>query len=124
MSVLANKDVIAQAIPESVDFNYREGAKVPEFVIKGVIERYTNNTNKQYQMLRTIYCESHYNNVQSYVVSRGIREPSYGIAQIHIGYNKVTKEQALDVEFAIKWMAENFETTKWYAYNRLQDTCN
>jgi len=76
-------------------------------------------------MLKTIYCESGYKNIQSNIVSKGERENSWGLAQINLKWNpQVEKEQALDPHFAIKWMSDNWETTKWYGLNRADNTCN
>jgi len=119
------KELIAEAIPEEVTFAYEENDKVPQFVIDGIIERYATGT-KAYQMKRTIWCESFNNNVQSYVIDRrGNREESYGLVQIHLpSHPTVTKEQALDVEFAIRWMSNNWEGTAWYGYSRKLDKCS
>lgn len=121
MSILSEKEVIAQAIEV---YNYQEGDKIPVEVIDSIISEYATGT-KAYRMKKTIYCESFYNNVQSYIVSNGVREPSYGLSQIHLpSHPSVTKEQALDVRFAIWWMSENWENTKWFGYNRTLDKCN
>jgi hypothetical protein len=114
---------IAEPISE-VKFAYVEGDKIPEFVIDYLVDKYADG-NKAYQMKRTIFCESGYANVQSYIIDRqGVREPSFGLAQIHLPSHIVTKEQALDVEFAVSWMSDNWEDTAWYGYNRILDKCN
>ena len=80
-----------------------------------------------YQMERTVECESRFNNIQSTAYRNGVREESYGIAQIHLpSHPEVTKEEALNEEFAIEWMAKNFNNpyVTWYAYNRKLDKCN
>jgi hypothetical protein len=120
--------VIAEPIPEEiaeVRFNYAEGSFVPEFVIQNIIARHATGT-KAYQMLRTIYCECHYRNVQSNIIDRrGHREESFGLSQIHLpSHPNVTKAQALDIEFAIRFMSDHWENTKWYGYSRLHDKCN
>jgi hypothetical protein len=119
------KEVIAEPIPEEVSFSYEEGDLIPQFVIDGIIERHATGT-KAYQMKRTIWCESFNHNVQSYVIDRrGHREESYGLVQIHLpSHPKVTKAQALDIEFAIKWMSDNWEGTAWYGYSRKLDKCS
>ena len=81
-----------------------------------------------YQMERTIWCESRFNNVQSSAYYKnGQREESYGLAQIHLpDHPSVSKEEALTEEFAIEWMAKNFHNpyVTWYGYNRKTDKCN
>jgi len=42
--------------------------------------------------------------------SVGDREQSYGLVQIHLPAHGVAKEDALDPEFAIDWMAKNIAT--------------
>ena len=80
-----------------------------------------------YQMERTIECESRFNNIQSTAYQNGVREDSWGIAQIHLpSHPEVGREEALEEEFAIEWMAKNFNNpyVTWYAYNRKLDKCN
>lgn len=44
----------------------------------------------------------------------GSREESYGLAQIHLPDHKdVTKEEAQDPEFAIEFMAKNWNKVTW-----------
>jgi hypothetical protein len=97
---------------------FKEGDLIPLEYINRTIALHATGT-KAYQMQRTLFCESHYRNIKS-----RLPEESYGIAQIHLpSHPDITKEQALDPDFAIKWMANNWNT-KWYAYSRLNDTCN
>ena len=80
-----------------------------------------------YQMERTIECESRFNNIQSTAYQNGVREDSWGLAQIHLpSHPSVSREQAMDEEFAIEWMAKNFNNpyVTWYAYSRKYDRCN
>ena len=78
-----------------------------------------------YQLERTIECESRFNNIQSTAYKKGVREESYGIAQIHLlSHPKITKVEALNEEFSIEWAAQNFNKVTWYAYNRKLDKCN
>ena len=77
-----------------------------------------------YQMYRTIECETQFRNIQSQVVKKGKQEQSFGLAQIHLpSWPEVTKGEALNEDFAIKWMAEHWYTAKWYAYSRKLDKC-
>lgn len=110
---------------ETISFSYQEGDKIPEFVIDELISRYATGT-KAYEMKRTLWCESYYRNVQSYIIDKnGNREDSWGIAQINLYWNpSVTKDQALDPEFSIKWMAERWGKTKWYGWIKETDSCN
>lgn len=103
---------------------YELGDRIPEKTIDSLIAKYATGT-KAYQMKRTLYCESMgYQNIQSLIVKDGEQEDSWGIAQLNLYWNKdVTKEQALDPEFSIKWMSERWETTKWYGYIRKTDKC-
>lgn len=76
------------------------------------------------QVAHTIYCESMFYNIQSGIVHEGVREPSYGLAQIHLpSHPKVSVEQALDPYFAVDWMMEHWHTVKWYGYDRATDSC-
>ena len=72
-----------------------------------------------YHAVKTVYCESQWHSVKSY-----LPEESYGLAQIHIPVHNVTKEQALDAEFALKWMVEHWDTAKWFGYSRETGQCS
>lgn len=72
----------------------------------------------------TIYCESMFYNIQSGVVVNGVREPSYGLAQIHLpSHPTVSVEQALNPYFAVDWMLEHWDLAEWYGYDRSTDSC-
>lgn len=76
-------------------------------------------------MVKTIYCESQWYNIQSGITINGVQEESYGLAQIHLpSHPHITKEQALTPEFAIDFMVEHFDEVSWYGYNRETDECN
>jgi len=80
-----------------------------------------------YWMERTIECESRFRNVQSSAYKNGVREDSWGIAQIHLpSHPEVTVAQALNENFAIEGMAKNFNNpyVTWYGYDRKNDKCN
>jgi hypothetical protein len=111
--------------PQPTRNSYKLGEKIEADVIKDIISHYATGT-KAYGMERTIYCESHYWNVQSNIINKkGVREDSWGITQINLYWNpSVTKEQALDPEFAIKWMSERWGKTRWYGWNHITDSCN
>ena len=89
-----------------------------------LVDTYATGT-KAYEMKKTIYCESGYKNIQSNIVKNGVREDSWGVAQINLYYHpQVTKEQAMNEEFAVKWMSDNWGKVKWYGYIRNTDSCN
>ena len=75
------------------------------------------------KVLETVRCESRFKNVQSGIVSNGNREDSWGIAQIHLPSNlTISKQQALQPEFAIEWMVKQFslgKAKKWSCYRSL-----
>ena len=84
-------------------------------------------------MHQIISCESGYNHkIQSHHTYHGSnapvgysvndREESYGLVQIHIPVHDVTKEQALDPQFAIDFLAKNIARGKasmWSCWNNL-----
>lgn len=75
---------------------------------------------------RTIYCESMFYNIQSgHVYDNGVRENSWGIAQISLDHHPdVSWEQAMNPLFAVEWMLEHWHTVVWYGYDRDTETCN
>lgn len=72
-------------------------------------------------MIKVIECESGWQNIQSHVTRDGVREDSWGIAQIHLPSNSnVTKEQSLNPHYSIRFMAQKFSEGKqsmWTCYN-------
>lgn len=76
-------------------------------------------------MINTINCEDTTWNPQkqSDIVKNGIREESYGLAQINIPSNpNVTIEQAQDPNFAIEFMAKNMgagRSDMWSCYRKI-----
>ena len=75
-------------------------------------EKLAGNRNKK-AIIATIECESGFQNIQSRVPSKGGpngREDSWGIVQIHLPSWRgiVTKQQALDQEFAIDFITKHF----------------
>lgn len=107
------------------EVKYKLGDRIPEEVIDSLIAKYATGT-KAYMMKRTLFCESAgFQNIQSRVMKNGVQEPSYGIAQIHEpSHPTVTREQALDPEFAIKFMSDNWGKVAWYGYIKETDRCN
>jgi hypothetical protein len=84
-------------------------------------------------MLAVIQCESQFNTeIQSqhhYTAKNvpkgykvGDREQSYGLVQIHLpAHPTITKEQAIDPEFAVDFMAKNIKTNPnmWTCYKTI-----
>lgn len=101
------------------------GKEEVEKLIKPLAEKYNVSS---YQMMRTVQCESGFKNIQSNIIKNGIREPSFGLAQIHLPSNPtITKEMALDPNFALEFMAKEFSngnSWKWYGYIPEKDTCS
>ncbi len=80
-----------------------------------VLRQYEIKEKDIEKILDVIKCESNFRNIQSEIIKDGIREPSFGIAQIHLpSHPDVSMEQALDEEFSIHWTAK-----KWKAGFRL-----
>jgi len=74
---------------------------------------------------RTIYCESMWYNIKSgYFNEQGIQEESYGLSQIHLpNHPHITKEQALDPYFALRFIVDRWHDVKWYGYDREREVC-
>lgn len=73
--------------------------------------------------VETLKRESGYESIQSKVIRNGIREPSYGCAQIHEpSHPTITREQAMDCIWSIDWAAEQFLKGKacmWTEYRKI-----
>lgn len=56
-------------------------------------------------------------------IVKGEREKSFGLAMIHLpAHPDITKEQATNAEFALEWMAQEFEAgrqSQWTCYRTL-----
>jgi len=116
--------VIEIKAEEKIEKVYALNYRLSKEEVVEIISRYATGT-KAYEMERTIWCESKYYNSQSSVVKNGVREDSWGIAQIHLpSHPTVSKEQTLDPEFAIKFMSDNFYKVRWYGWYRSTDSCN
>lgn len=102
----------------------RLGEIISEQEIDSLIPKYLSS-RQRYQIKRTLYCESGYHNIQSKIVKDGVRENSWGVAQINLTYNpQVSKEQALNPRFAIYFMSKHWNDIAWYGYDRKTDECN
>jgi hypothetical protein len=66
---------------------------------------------------RVLMCESGASTtIQSHHILKGVREESYGLVQIHLpSHPHITKEQAIDPEFAIDYIAKHLTngTDRW-----------
>lgn len=65
-------------------------------------------------LIDTIRCESSFDeDVQSRHVKNGVREKSFGLSQINLPFNPdVSYEEAIDPDFAIRFMAYKFSIGK------------
>ena len=120
VSLVFTRQTIAEDRIDFSKFDYT----ISVILVDKMVAKYATGT-KAYQIKRTIYCESGFRNIQSFIKKDGVREESYGIAQIHLpSHPSVSKSQALNPEFAIEFMSNNWNKVKWYGYNRNTDTCN
>lgn len=76
---------------------------------EGLIARYASEFGvSETQMAQTIQCES-----QGFSGAIGDHGMSYGIAQIHLpAHPDISKEEALNKEWSIRWMAQQFSLNK------------
>ena len=119
---------------DTVSTSTVEPSKTPELTFEGQIRAKVASVSKRYgvssyRMTRIIQCESHFQNIQSRVISKitGQREDSWGIVQIHLpSHPSIKKTMALDVDFAVEFLAQQIAAGngwKWYGYNVATDTC-
>jgi len=70
-------------------------------------------------MIRVIECESHFDSTIGGDIRNGV-PTSWGLSQIHLpAHPEVSKEEATDPEFAIRFMGEAFKNGKqgmWSCY--------
>lgn len=119
--------VTAVTFTEPPELNNKLGAIYKETQIKELVNYHATKYNVDAdKMMKTLWCESRFSNVQSNIVDNGIRENSWGIAQINLRWNpEVSQEQALTPEFAIEWMAREFKAnhqSKWTCYRTIYGT--
>jgi hypothetical protein len=110
--------ITAGATPET-NLSSELGAIYSEQQIKVLVNEYANKYGVDAnQMLETIRCESvGFKNVQSGHILKGVREDSWGIAQINLYWNpEVTKEQALNPDFSVEFMAKKFSQGKYHRW--------
>lgn len=110
---------------------------VPQYVTspKGELIQKTYQIAENYDvspklMVSLINCENNDwdTTLQSKIVKKGVREKSYGLAQINLPANKdVTKEQATNPDFALDFMASNIAKGKanmWSCYKIIKNKKN
>lgn len=114
-----------------VDKTVPDPTRFPADELEALIERYATQFHvKQASMRATIACEALRNADGSYDATaqsnhyKGqIREDSWGLSQINLPSNPhVTREQAQDPEFAIRFMAEHFANDRasmWTCWRQL-----
>ena len=100
------------------------GTTYSEQQIKELVDIYSTKYGvNSIRVLETIRCESRFNNVQSAIVSKGVREDSWGIAQIHLpSHPNISKDKALNPNFAIEWTVKEFSighASKWSCYKKI-----
>lgn len=101
-------------------------AEIPQPILK------VNKSPKEYAQekygyipyfVETLERESGFQSIQSKVIRKGVREPSYGCAQIHEpSHPDITREQAMDCIWSIDWAAQQFLAGKanmWTEYRKL-----
>lgn len=80
--------------------------------------QYNLSTQDSKDIYLTLDCESaHFESptVQSKVIYKGVREKSFGYAQINLPYHpEVTYEQATDTDFSIDFIVKNWQKHKYW----------
>lgn len=111
--VEAGKPVTYQAEPEP-PVEILIGVKIdwtPERIKQEVLEKSNEYHVSFDQMWNTMLCENPKLDptLQSYHVKNGVREDSWGLAQIHLpSHPSISKKEATDPAFAIDFMAKGF----------------
>lgn len=110
-------------IPPKPKLSSEYGTIYTEQDIRELVDKYDLSEYKKTQIIETIRCESRFKNVQSDIVSKDVREDSWGIVQIHLpSHQNVSKQQALDPEFAVAFISKAFEQNQmsmWSCYRKL-----
>lgn len=108
------------SIPSRVSYEKAEELDVEFSLIDTIIETARLHGIDENKFLYTAECESSLN--PSAIGDGG---NSIGLFQIHLpSHPSVTKELALDAQWAIRWSAEKFreDPTIWVCYNKLYGT--
>lgn len=121
---VANAVTITDDVKTVKELSSELGTTYSEQQIKVIVDEYSIKYGvDSTRVLETIRCESRFKNVQSGIVSQGIREDSWGIVQIHLpSHPTISKQQALTPEFALEWMVKQFSNGKakqWSCYRSL-----
>lgn len=92
-------------------------------LIQKVYQYAALHKNSPRKIIDTINCENKEWDVdlQSRIINKkGIREDSWGLAQIHLpSHPNITKEQATDPDFALNYIAEHLgRDDNWSCYKR------
>ncbi len=101
------------------------GHETPE-IVDYLIHTAENAEVDPTEVRRIIYCESTWQNVQSFYQKNGVREDSHGLAQIHLpSHPEVSKDEAYDPYYAINFIVDHVKEGKyiWYAYDPKKKTC-
>lgn len=103
-SKILSKEALAQEVAKPPVLETK--AQMEQFLKKYATEKGVSYEEAHF----TITCESNWNpKIQSAHVKNGVREDSWGLVQIHLPSHKnITKEQALDPEFSIRFLVDNF----------------
>ena len=122
--VCADEEPVEKAIEAVQNALGKEITEETKKRINYLYERATEASVPFYDAVETIFCESMWYNIQSGVVQNGVRENSWGLAQIHLdSHSEITKEQALDAYFAIDFMVQKWNDVKWYGFDRNTSQC-
>ena len=122
--VCADEEPVEKAIEAVQNALGKEITEETKKRINYLYERATEASVPFYDAVETIYCESMWYSIQSGVVKNGVRENSWGLAQIHLdSHSEITKEQALDAYFAIDFMVQKWNDVKWYGFDRNTSQC-
>ena len=122
---IANAVTITDIAGTTPMLSSKLGTQYTEQQIRDLIAVYASKYGANAgQMLETVRCESvGFKNVQSKHILNGVREDSWGIAQINLYWNpEVTKEQALDPYFSMDFMAKKFSkgnADRWTCYRSI-----
>lgn len=110
---------------ETVIFEQKQELQLRDFYsvedyVRYIAREYEIN---EYRFAETARCESGFVPQQSKVINKkGQREDSWGIFQIHLpDHPDVSREEAMDIEFATKWSAEQFKKgypNLWSCYKK------
>lgn len=114
----------ATTIEPKEELSTKYGTVYTREQIQDLIDIYATQYNVSgVKIMATLKCESSLTNVQSAHVKNGVREDSWGIAQIN-GYwhPEVSRAQAMTPKFAVEFMAKQFsrgKASEWTCHRML-----